>query len=423
MNTIFSVKRFKALFLLQTLGAMNDSLIRNAVVVFYTYFLVISWPSRETLVTLTMFCFVLPSLLFSSYAGKCADMFDKVKILKIVKFAEIIIVIVATILYYFKMYESLLIVLFALGLQSTFLGPIKYSVLPDYFKGGDVVLANGYMEFGTLFAILIGQMCGGWLMASNLGYVVCVIAIISAIYGFSQCFKISSSLPVNTKVKFHKFFLIDMWHTYKLVAKNQNSKINIHAVAWFWFLGSIYTTQFALFALEYIGADGHLFSFIVSVYIVGVGLGSFICAKISKKHGVKRDFVVLSGIGMSIATLMLVFQNQVYIPLHVQSDIEILIDNKIDLLNMAIISICSGFYSVTCYTDLQLNANTENRSQTIAMANFFSAAYIVLASIIISLLVIKFDIWYIILFTAIANLGFCLWYALKKPKDTHMVLE
>ena len=80
MRVLLRDKKFINLYLSIMSGALNDSMIRNAVVVSYTYFITVSWPTREDLVTLTVFSFVLPSLLFASYAGKIADSFDKIKV-------------------------------------------------------------------------------------------------------------------------------------------------------------------------------------------------------------------------------------------------------------------------------------------------------------------------------------------------------
>ena len=401
------------------LGAMNDSLIRNSVVVYYTYFIITNWPTREDLVTLTMFAFVLPSLLLASYAGKSADMYDKVLVYRIVKIFEIIVVFCAMILFYYKLYECELLILFALGIHNTFSAPIKYAILPQYFIKKEIIIASGYIEFGTLLAILTGQMLGGWLIADNLIIVAGIIIALSAIIGCYYSFKMERVAPTATKKSLSINIFYENWCIYKQVISNQYVKVNMHLISWFWCLGTVYTVQFALFTLKYLGANAQVFSFFAVIYTLGLGIGSIICAQIASKYGINRILAVISTFLISFLTILILLQNN--IPILHESDFIHFVKHKTHIINFIeifIISICSGFLSITAYTDLQLNANSEIRSQTIAITNLSSSLYIIIASIIFAILLPKIDIWNVMMLVMIVNIivGILYLKAIKKLK-------
>src|SRR5437868_3151217 len=160
---LLRARRFLPLFATQFLGAFNDSLFKQAVVLFVTYQLLKDPRQEFQFSAIAQAVFMLPFFLFSALAGQLADDHDKARLIRIIKFAEIGIMIIggAGI-----MLSSTMLMLAAVGLMgvhSTFFGPIKYAILPQHLRHDEVLGGTGLVEAGTYIAILGGTILAGML--------------------------------------------------------------------------------------------------------------------------------------------------------------------------------------------------------------------------------------------------------------------
>ena len=87
-------RRFLPLFLTQLLNALNDNLYKNAMVLFVVYSVYNSEDAEGLFSSVASAVFILPFFLLSALAGQLADMRDKARIIRIVKFCEILIMLV-----------------------------------------------------------------------------------------------------------------------------------------------------------------------------------------------------------------------------------------------------------------------------------------------------------------------------------------
>ena len=177
--SLLTKKRFLPLFITQFLNAFNDNFFKMAMIILVTFEL-LNNPSKEAQFNaLVGGLLMLPFFLFSALAGQLADKKDKSKIIRIVKNAEIIIMLIGAVGIYMESIETMLIAFFALGTQSSFLGPIKYAILPQHLKDDEVLSGTGLVEAGTYIAILAGTILGGLLppTASAIGVILSLIHI------------------------------------------------------------------------------------------------------------------------------------------------------------------------------------------------------------------------------------------------------
>jgi MFS family permease len=131
-----------------------------------------SWTTMapEVLANLAAGIFILPFFLFSATAGQLADKYDKALLARLVKVLEIVIMAVAVLGFFAAQPGRLLLAaLFLLGLHSTLFGPVKYAILPQHLREGELVGGNALVEAGTFVAILIGTLAGG-LLAGAAGH-------------------------------------------------------------------------------------------------------------------------------------------------------------------------------------------------------------------------------------------------------------
>src|ERR1700755_894551 len=90
---LLRARRLPPLFTAQFLGAFNDSLFKQAVVLFVTYQL-FSDPHKEfQFSAIAQALFILPFFLFSALSGQLADDHNKSRLIRIIKLAEIGIMI------------------------------------------------------------------------------------------------------------------------------------------------------------------------------------------------------------------------------------------------------------------------------------------------------------------------------------------
>ncbi|HEV2044355.1 MAG TPA: MFS transporter, partial [Sphingomicrobium sp.] len=161
---LLRTRRFLPIFVTQFLGAFNDNLFRTSMIMLVIYGIYRDAEQEATFSAIAGGLFILPFFLLSALAGQLADSSDKAKIIRIVKTAEILIMIVGAIGLYFHIIWLLLAALFAMGVHSTFFGPIKYAILPQHMREDEVLGATGLVEAGTYVAILGGTLLGGVLV-------------------------------------------------------------------------------------------------------------------------------------------------------------------------------------------------------------------------------------------------------------------
>jgi len=144
---LLKARRFGPFFATQFLGAFNDNLFKNALVVLLT-FQAASWTTirPEVLTNLAAGIFILPFFLFSATAGQLADKYDKAKLARLVKLLKILIMGIALLGFVVHSLSTLLVALFLLGLHSTLFGPVKYAILPQHLRESELVGGNALVE-------------------------------------------------------------------------------------------------------------------------------------------------------------------------------------------------------------------------------------------------------------------------------------
>ena len=174
---LIKARRFLPLFVTQLLGAFNDNLYKNAMVLFVVYSVYNSESQEAGFSAIASAVFVIPFFVLSALAGQMADMRDKARIIRVVKFCEILIMLVGAagllmawngVAVHSVAIPLLLLALFAMGVHSTFFGPIKYAILPQHLKKEEVLAGTGLVEAGTYIAILAGTILG-WMDRCTLG--------------------------------------------------------------------------------------------------------------------------------------------------------------------------------------------------------------------------------------------------------------
>ncbi len=406
-NNLINEKRFLPYFCTQFLGAFNDNIYRNAFAILVTYF--IAKENEGVIVNAALVAFILPFFLFGAIAGQLADKYEKAKLIRYIKVAEIVIMILGSLALYFQSVGAMLFVLFALGSQSAFFGPIKYSILPQHVSKDEVLTANAYVEAGTFVAILLGTILGGSLanyMGVNMNF---QYALMGAIIGFAILGWFASALipqapAASPELKLS--FNVPR-STVDIITKTHENKPVFTAIlanSWFWFFGAVVMTQFPAFAKDILSGDGNVAVMLLATFSIGIGMGSFACSIFSRGH-VEMGLVPFGAFGISFFAWQL-GRTDLVVSTELLSLTELMAVPGIwwVIVNLTMLAFSSGLFIVPLYAFMQVFSDEKHRSRTIAVNNILNSVFMVVAGVAaVVLLALDFSVLQIYKLAAVAN--------------------
>jgi acyl-[acyl-carrier-protein]-phospholipid O-acyltransferase/long-chain-fatty-acid--[acyl-carrier-protein] ligase len=282
--SLFRTRRFLPLFISQALGAFNDNIFRNALFILFTYRLAEQqgW-DRGVLVALAGGVFILPFFLFSGIAGELADRHDKAVIARTVKLAEIAVALLAVLALWLEWVPLMLLVLFLAGTQSAFFGPVKYALLPQHLAERELVDANAFIETATFLAILLGTLTGGLLILTGHGLIlVSLLMVALAVLGWLAALRIPPAPPASPLPERSSGPIAATWRVMREVAADRRLFGGVLAISWFWLLGSVLLAMVPPLARTWLGGNEQVANFFVALFTVGIGLGSWLAARLLK---------------------------------------------------------------------------------------------------------------------------------------------
>ena len=381
LKTFFN-RSFLALFCTQYLGAFNDNFFRTAMATFITYKVTsMSAGSKSVVVSLAVALFMLPFFLFSALAGELADKFRKDILIKATKGLEVIIVLLAGVGFLTTNVPLLLGVLFLMGTQSSFFGPVKYSILPDILGEKQLIAGNGIIEAGTYGSILQGTIFGGIIIAANELWLPGIILGV-AVLGLLASLFIPAQKPANADLKVDKNFIRSTWKNMAFAKQNHDIFLCILGISWFWMLGTALIAQMPSLAHDILNGTPGLFTFLLTLFSCGIGLGSLLCQFLVKGE-ITSKYVPVSALLMTVFLADLACATSGYVPSVVPVDYKAFLMTlagkriTLDLLGFAI---CGGLYVVPLNAMLQFLATEDTRSRVIATNNIINSLFMVLGS-------------------------------------------
>ncbi len=310
--------------------------------------------------------------------------------------------------FFFDAVYFLLGVLFCMGLQSTFFGPIKYSIIPQHLDDKELVSGNALVEMGTFLAILLGSISGVLLKMEGVGDGVVATTVISlAVLGYLSARAIPHAPAADSGLKVNWNLFKETWHIVGYAREVKSVWMSVLAISWFWFLGAAYTTQLKVYVDDYLfGTDG-LYALLLGTFSIGIGLGSFLCEKMSGKR-VELGLVPLGSIGLSVFGIDLYFS---YAGLAGGDTVDIAgflqqAGGYRVLMDLLGIGVFGGFYIVPLFAFVQHRSNPHHLARIIAANNILNALLMVLSAVagivLVGMLELTVPEFFLVL--AIANL-------------------
>lgn len=408
--SLLKTRRFLPLFLTQFLGAFNDNVFKNALALSLIYGIAgKSVENGPVLATAAAGLFILPFLLFSAIAGQMADKFDKSHMIRIIKLVEMALMLAAAAGFYFGHVTLLMIVLFFMGVHSAFFGPLKYSILPQHLNKDELIGGNALVEAGTFVAILTGTILSGILVLQDSGISYIIIATVScAMLGWMSSRAIPAAQAAAPGLVIGWNFAIETIRVMRYAKQDRVIYTSILGISWFWLVGFTFLSQFPAYAKNALGADGSVVTLFLTVFSLGVALGSLICNKLLKGK-VSDDHVPLGAFGMALSMLVfwLVSPRGAAASDKLIGVSEFLIhpQGMLIIASLCAVAIFGGIYIVPLYALMQTRSEEAYRSRTIAANNIMNALFMVAgAGAVMGLLKAGLVVTDIFLVTAIAAL-------------------
>jgi 1-acyl-sn-glycerol-3-phosphate acyltransferase len=393
---LLKIRRFAPFFWTQFFGAFNDNIFKNALILIIAYQGVRQLPDTNSNVMINMAAgaLILPFFLFSALAGDISDKYEKSSLIRYIKLAEIAIMALAAVAFYFSNIAALMLLLFLLGTQAAFFGPVKYSILPQHLQPGELVGGNAMVEMGTFIAILLGTIGGGILIQMQSGprmVGAAVLLVACAGYAASRFIPEAQACSPGLKIKWNP--VTETWKTVQLVRDPDSVFKSILGISWFWFLGASYLTQLPAYTRDTLHSSESVVTLLLALFSIGVGAGSLMCERLSGRK-VELGLVPLGSIGLSIFGFDIFFAYhapQVSSLMGLREFLNSPGSMRV-VLDFIMIGVSGGLFIVPLYAFIQMRTRPEIRSRVIAANNILNALFMVLASIMGAVLLSRFEL-------------------------------
>lgn len=388
VKMLFSKRSLGPLFWTQFLGALNDNFMKNSLVLIVAYqgVQLLGMESKQ-LVAFAGGIFILPFFLFSPLAGQLADKLEKSRLIRLTKVFELFVMLVAGIGFYFDSFLLLMFVLFLMGTQSAFFGPLKYSIIPQILPTEKLTEGTAYVELGTFVAILLGLILGGWVTASELGAKFVGLGLVGvSLVGwvFSLGIRPVEIGQADLKIEWNP--IPQMKNMWEIISEKVAVVNSVLAISWFWFFGAGILTVLPVFGKETLSSDQGVVTFFMALFTIGIAVGSIVCEKLSFER-VEIGLVPIGSFGMTVFLIDIFLASQGVPPGNGEFlDISGLLATDYGLrisVDLFLLSIFGGVFIVPLYTLIQQRSHQESRSQVIAGNNVLNAFFMVVASIMI----------------------------------------
>lgn len=409
---LLKTRRFGPFFWTQFFGAFNDNVFKNALVILIA-FKAASETDAGLSVNLATGLFILPFFLFSPIAGQLADKLEKAAFIRMVKLFEIAIMIFGAFGFFTGHIGFLIGILFFMGTQSTFFGPVKYSILPQQLEDHELMSGTSLVEMGTFVSILSGTIMGGVLIRLGSSYVSLAV-LVFAILGWLTARKIPATPAMAPDLKVTLNPYSELKNLYKISKQNDSIFYSIFGISWFWFLGATVLAQIPTFVKHALNANEYVVTLLLAIFTLSIAFGSYISDKLADSK-IELGIVPIGAFGMSIFIFDL---GIIPYDLFTFDDATIAyflwaktgFNHYRVLIDLGLVGFFGSFFIVPLYAILQHRSEKSTCSRVIAANNIINALFMVgsavLALILFSIGFKTQDIFIVIAFMNLAVCGY-----------------
>jgi acyl-[acyl-carrier-protein]-phospholipid O-acyltransferase/long-chain-fatty-acid--[acyl-carrier-protein] ligase len=374
VTPLLLTRRLGPLCATQATGAFNDNLVKNAMIVLAVFKL---GAGGAGLPALAGALFILPYALLSATAGQLADRFDKSRLIRANKACEVALMAAAGLAFLAASVPALLAVLFGLGVQAAMFGPLKYGILPDHLSGDELIAGNGVIEATTFVSILLGTVAGGGLALLDDGpAIVGALGLAASLTGLATACAIPPAPAADPGLRIGRNIARETWSILRQAAAVRPLWLSVMGLSWFWALGAALLAEFPAIARDTLGASGQVVTLLLTMFAIGTGAGSLLCARLLQGR-VSARFVPLAAVGITLFTWDFAAAAAGAGTLPTVAAVLAAPQGWRMLADLGLLAACGGLYSVPLYAILQARAQPSRRARAIAANNVMNALLMV----------------------------------------------
>lgn len=361
--SLFSGRTFAPVFTTAVLGAMNDNILRAAVIVLAA----MTVPADEA-ARLALFAgaaLSLPFVLFSGLGGALADKREKAGLIRWVKAGEFVVAMVAVAALLAGSVSMMLGCVFAMGVQSAFFGPLKQGWMPERLAREDLVGANAWMESGTFLAILAGTITGGAMMALWGAQAVAACMVVVAILGFAASWMLPKGVAADPELRLPRNPIAGNIALLRALGEDKAIRKATVLDCWFWAVGAVYLSMLPVVLKDRLVADDLLLTGVMALFAAGVGMGAFIANRLLK-GAISVWPVGLAALSIAVVSMVL-YVGLLWLPQG--GGMQALVSTTGGVmvsLSVLAIAVGGGVFVVPLAAMVQSRARPEARSRTMA---------------------------------------------------------
>jgi acyl-[acyl-carrier-protein]-phospholipid O-acyltransferase/long-chain-fatty-acid--[acyl-carrier-protein] ligase len=411
---LMSSRRFAPLFWAQFWAALNDNVLKNALVIILLYGDVTS--HGDALVTVAGAVFIFPFFILSGLGGELADKYVKAVVARRLKFAEIFVAAFAAGGFFLHSVALLFVALALFGVVAALFGPVKYAILPDQLSIGELATGNALVEGATFMAILIGTLAGGRLVAgsSHMGWVALAVVLLAILsWGFAS--RIPGTAPSAPDLAITANPWTSTYHLLKTLYADRRLWDGMVIVSWFWLVGAVVLSLLPAIVKDIVGGSEGVVTLCLAIFAIGIAAGSLFAAQLSHVRPnlalVPIGAIIMGLVGLDLAWAIAHAVHGADIS---PADFAASFAGLRMLIDFAIFAIGGGLFVVPSFAAVQAWSAPSERARVIASGNILQAAFMVVGSIFVALLQAGgLAISWIFLGLAVASFG-AVWFVLGK---------
>ena len=279
-------KRFVAMALTYFLGVFNDNFYKQAVLLLAVSAGMSGLQGRATEL------FSLPFILFSAWGGWLADRFVKRQVVIGVKVLELVAMLIGAYGILTLNWNWVLAMIFLMGLQSTLFAPALNGSIPELYPAEYVTTANSILKLVTTVAILLGMALAGFAldlnrepMTDSLGnMVVAVTVVVIALAGVAASFGVWSRPASGGRIPFPWAGPLHSLRDLAVLKKDPELLLAVCCDCFFYFISLLAVLVINTLGLGQLGLSKSATSMLSVSLMVGVCVGSFAAAKLTKNR-------------------------------------------------------------------------------------------------------------------------------------------
>jgi acyl-[acyl-carrier-protein]-phospholipid O-acyltransferase / long-chain-fatty-acid--[acyl-carrier-protein] ligase len=380
---LLASRRFGPLFATQFLSAFNDNALRNALVLMIAYRAdASSQLAAQIMIPLAAGLFMLPFFLCSATAGHIADQSDKAWLIRLIKLLEIPVMLAAAAGVLAGSPAALLALLFAMGIQAAFFGPLKYAILPDILAPRELLLGNALVEAGTFVAILLGTVAGMLIATRHGSAAVAGLIVVVALAAWAASRGIPSTSPAARHAPARWNLVAATAQIIRQAAAERLPFRAMLAISWFWLAGAVYLSQFPGYVRFILGAEEAVVTLFLTLFSIGIAVGSLLCNRLLGGT-ISTRIVPWGALGIGLFSIDFWLAS----PQPANSANLISLGTFLAdpshwriLADLFAIATSGGIFVVPLYTLLQAATEREHRARAIAANNVINAAAMLASS-------------------------------------------